>query len=171
MSISISISFSDVQNGSGVINVENKDLVTQIFPNFNDTLKVEEFKQLTEIAKISGETDVLETADSDNGVNRLKTSIIKGEASLEKGFLNAIMGGNWKGDIYIKIPKGTTMAEIKKMYSLPDGALANYCRNAGSHGGNQDTFKTIANGAWFSAEDFAKGNNISYEEALKMFEE
>ena len=171
MSISISISFSDVQNGSGVINVENKDLVTKIFPNFNGTLKAAEFKQLTEIAKISGKTDILETADTDNGISRLKTSIIKGEASLEKGLLNVIVGGNWKGDIYIRIPEGTTMAEIKEMYSLPDGALANYCRNAGCHGGNKDEFKTIANSAWFSAEDFAKGNNISYDDVLKMFEE
>ena len=88
---------------------------------------------------------------------------------------NALIYAERSAELYKKDQEIFTLLsglyEIKKMYSLPDGALANYCKNAGCHGGNKDEFKTIGNSAWFSAEDFAKGNNISYEEALKMFEE
>ena len=173
MSITVTLNFSDVKNASGKIEVENENIIKYIFPHFDADKGVTqaEFQQLQNIAMNTGKTDVLEKTDFSDGKNRLKSDIIKGDASIEGKILSLLQGGGWNSYIYVNIPKGTTMAEIKEKYNLPDGALNNYCKQAGCPGGNKDKFKTIANQVWFSAEAFAKKNNMTLEEVEKLFAE
>ena len=145
-------------------------MINNIFPNFDvNNISQMQFEQLQKIASNSGKADVLEYADISSGENKLKSDIIKGEASFQNGVINFLLGGNLKGDIFVSVPKGTTMADIKEMYNLPDGALSNYCKQAGCPGGNKDSFETIADQVWFSAEAFAKGNNMTLEDVKKLF--
>ena len=53
----------------------------------------------------------------------------------------------------------------------PNGALSNYCEQAGCPGGNKDSFKTTANRVWFPAEAFANGNGMTLEDVEKLFAE
>lgn len=169
-SVTLTIYFSDLQDSGGTIKVENENLIKEIFPDFeNNILTTDQFNRLKSICQIDGAADTLEAVDISSGKNRLKSDIIQGKADLSGGVLNVLKGGTYKGDIYVSVPKGTSMSEIKRMYNLPDGALRNYCRHAGAPGGDFDTFKTIADEVWFSAEDFARGNNMKLEEVKNMF--
>lgn len=113
--------------------------------------------------------DTVNSKQKPIGKDKLKLDIKQGKASFSSGVLNFIIGGKFKGDIYITVPKGTSMHTIKQMYNLPDGALRNYCRVAGYPGGDMDSYGTIANEVWFSAESFAKGNNMTLEEVKALF--
>ena len=170
MTNGITLNFSDKKNVIGTIQVENESVIKNIFPDYkNQTVTSVQFDQLQKIASNAGKSDVLESADITRGKNKLKTEIIKGNARFDSGVLNFLVGGTFKGDIYVDIPQGTPMSTIKQMYNLPDGALSNYCQKAGCPGGNKDEFETIANQVWFSAEDFAKGNNMTIEEVKALF--
>ena len=113
--------------------------------------------------------DTVEKKTTLNGKGKLTSDIKKGNAKFSSGILNALIGGSYKGDIYINVPQGTPMYEIKQTYNLPDGALRNYCRTAGCPGGNMDEFETIAPEVWFPAEAFAKGNNMTLEQVKALF--
>ena len=173
MTESITLKLSDIKGATGNIKVENNNIniIKNIFPDFKSENGVTstQFKQLLEIAKIAGDKTVLEAKDIANGINRLKSDITKGNAYITTGFLNLIQGGNWTGDIYLNIPKGTRMDEIKVRYKLADGALRDYCDVAGAPGGDFDRFETIANQVWFSIEGFAKGNNLTIEQVKELF--
>ena len=113
--------------------------------------------------------DTMETNTQPRGKDKLKLDIKQGKADLSGGILNVLIGGTYKGDIYLTVPKGTPMFEIKQMYNLPDGALQNYCRHAGCPGGDMDVFRTITDEVWFSAEDFAKGNHMTLDQVKALF--
>lgn len=171
MTLGITLTFSDKTNVSGTIQVENENVISNIFSDYkNKTVTSAQFEQLQQIAKNAGDKNVLEACDISNGKNKLKSEITKGNASFDSGLFNMIAGGSFKGDIYVNVPKGTSMADIKQMFSLPDGSLSNYCKVAGCPGGNKDVFKTIANQVWFPAEAFARGNNMTLEEVKALFE-
>ena len=166
----VTLTFSDIKNASGTLKVENEGVISKVLPEYkNKTVTSAEFALLQRMAAVSGDELVLEQSDV-RGVDILNKKIEKGDAQIESGLWNLIQGGSWKGDIYINIPKGTTMGKIKEMFNLPDGSLRNYSRVAGSPGGNMDTFETFSNQVWFSAEDFAKGNNMTLEEVKAMFD-
>ena len=153
--------------------VADKNLVKSIFPeiNANNEITLEQLQYLEKIAAIGGQKDVLESCDID-GINNLKNNIQNDEATLARGPIQSILfgGGLNGGFIYVKIPEGTNLKDIKSMYDLPDGSLRNYCRTAGYPGGNFDTYETIADEVWFSVEDFAKGNNMTNKEVRALFD-
>lgn len=124
--------------------------------------------ETTSHAEVSN-IDTVHSKQKPIGKDKLKLDIKQGKANFSSGVWNFIIGGTFKGDIYITVPKGTPMSTIKQMYNLPDGALRNYCRTAGCPGGDMDRFETIANEVWFSAESFAKGNNMTLEEVKALF--
>ena len=170
MPSNITLTFSDIKNASGTLKVENENVIKSALPGYKDkTVTSTEFAFLQRMAAVSGDELTLEQSDV-KGVDALNKKIEQGDAHIEAGLLNLVQGGNWKGDIYITIPQGTSMAKIKAMFNLPDGSLRDYCRAAGSPGGNMDTFTTISNQVWFSAENFAKGNNMTLEEVKALFD-
>ncbi len=170
MPTDVKLTFSDIKNASGTIRVENESVIRNVLPEYkNKSVTSSEFKLLQRMAAVSGDELTLEQSDV-RGINALNKKIEKGEAQISGGLLNLIQGGTWKGDIYISIPKGTSMGAIKAMFNLPDGSLRDYCRVAGSPGGNMDTFTTISNQVWFSAENFAKGNNMTLDEVKALFD-
>ena len=95
MSVTVTLNFSDVKNASGEIKVENENVIKSIFPHFdtNKGVTLAEFHQLQNIAKNTGKTDVLEEADFSGGRNRLKSDIIKGNASIQGKFSSLLQGG------------------------------------------------------------------------------
>ena len=172
MPTTLTLNFSDKPNVQGSLKVESENVIKKIFLEYSGkSITSTQFEQLQKIAQNSGNADVLEVSDISNGKNKLKAEITKGNASFGSGLFNAILGGNYKGDIYVNVPKGTAMSTIKKMYNLPDGALANYCQQAGCPGGNKDNFLSIGESVWFSATAFAKGNNMTLEEVEALFNE
>lgn len=166
MPININLTISDASNSKKTIRTESENLISQVLPNYkNKTVTVSELKLLEGLASASGDKLTLEASDI-SPVNILKQRIKHGEAFFDDGITNLLQGGSWNGDIYVSIAKGVPMYEIKEMFNLPDGALSNYCKNAP---GNKDLHETEAGQVWFSAEGFAKGNNMSLEEVRAMF--
>ena len=109
------------------------------------------------------------------GVKALQKYINKGEASFKKhNILNLLTGelsGSAKEDqIYVTIPNGTKMKEIKTMFNLPDGALYDYVSFFRHATGDRDEFKVDGNQVWFSADKFAEGNGLTKEQVRNLFE-
>ena len=170
MTYDITLNFSDQKNVSGKISVENPNIIKNIFPEYDAEVGITQaqFRQLQEIATYSGEAEILENADFSNGKNRLKLDLIKGKASCQGKLMGLLCGGGYASYIYINVPVGTSMQAIKDRYNLPEGALRNYCKQAGANG-DMDNFKTIANQVWFTVDAFAKGNNMTVEEVEALF--
>ena len=151
--------------------VENKNLMKDLFPHFNDETNVvtlDEFKRLARVAGNTGESDVLEELDV-IGIRNLRTEIEKGNADWKSGILNLIFNHGYNnGDIELRNVK-TTLGNVKDMYNLPEGSLRKYCIN-NYQGSKFDDYVPKKNSkVWFSLETFAESNGLTIQEVIDMF--
>ena len=136
----------------------------------DNTITINDVKKLQNIAGLSGDQNVIEESDI-RGIKNLQKDISEQKASYGESWLTS----SWD-EIFVTLPAGTTMAEVKKRYNLPDGSLKDYLRFASSHGiESWDDYKVEnleGSGfgkVWFDAKTFAKANGLTIEDLKKMF--
>ena len=166
----VSFNVADSKNLKANFKVTNENIINSVFTNIKDnTLTIKQVQILEKLAKVSGEADVIEDTDI-NGYVALQSKIKDGNARRSKaGILSRLLGGA-KGTIYVNMENGTKMKDIKRMFNLPDGSLTDYVTFFQRATGNRDEYEVDAGVVWFSVESFAKGNHLTPEQVVAMFE-
>lgn len=173
----VKITFSDKPGQFGEIKVADQSVIANVFTDYkNGTLTSTQFEQLQKYATVSGKQDVLE-ADDVKGISKLKNQIASGDADYESwynpsNFFSTLLSqtGNFEDEIIVKVPTGTTLGEVKRMYNLPDGSLTNYAKCAQHAPGNRDLIQVDAGEVWFSLKGFAEGNGMTVAEVKALFD-
>ena len=135
----------------------------------NNTIKANDVQTLQNIARLSGDANVIEESDI-KAIKNMQTDAANGNATYDKSWFTS----SWD-EIFIKLPAGTTMKEVKERYNLPDGSLKNYLIGASSHGiETWDDYEVEDLGkgygqVWFNAKVYAEANGLTLEQVKAMF--
>ena len=102
--------------------------------------------------------------------NNLQKDVLEGKARYDESWLTS----SWD-EIFVTLPAGTTVAEVKERYNLPDGSLKNYLILASSHGiSSWDDYEVEDLGegegnVWFNAKVYAEANGLTIEQVKDIF--